>query len=79
MPDTCERMSIRFAFWLAHGSESSQSLDRISDGFVFQLSEDKPVTVGSGVMLRPWAKSSINIPSEALRNAFEQEPMLNSV
>ena len=72
-------MSIRFAFWLAHGSESSQSLDRISDSFVLQPSEDKPVTVGSGVVLRPWAKSSINIPSEALRNAFEQEPMLNSV
>ena len=72
-------MSIRFAFWLAHGSESSQSLDRISDSFVFQLSEDKLLTFGSGVVLRPWAKSSINIPSEALRNALEEEPMLNSV
>ena len=76
MPDTWERISTRFAFWLAHGSESSQSLEKISDSFVFQLSEDKPVTVGSGVVLRPRAKSSINILSEALRNAFEQEPML---
>jgi hypothetical protein len=49
----------------------------MSASFVCQLNVDKPV--GSGVALRPWAKSSIKIPSEVLRNAFEQEAMLNKV
>jgi len=49
----------------------------MSASFVCQLNVDKPV--GSGVVLRPWAKSSINIPSEVLRKAFEQEAMANNV
>lgn len=69
----CVKMSIRFAFLLAHGSESSQSPGRMS---VCQLSVDKPV--GSGVVFLPRADSSINIPSEAATKAFEQEPMLNN-
>lgn len=44
---------------------------------VFQLSADKPA--GKGVVFRPWAKSSIRIPREAERKAFEQEARLNSV
>ncbi len=77
IPDTCVRISIRFAFLLAHGSESSQSPGRMSANFVCQLSVDK--LVGSGVVFRPCANSSINIPSEAATKAFEQEPMLNKV
>jgi len=49
----------------------------MSANFVFQLSVDK--LAGSGVVFRPWANSSINIPSEAATNAFEQEAILNNV
>ena len=44
---------------------------------VFQDKVDKPA--GRGVVLRPCAKSSIKIPREVARKAFEQEPILNSV
>jgi hypothetical protein len=44
---------------------------------VFQDKVDKPA--GRGVVLRPCAKSSITIPREVERNAFEQEAILNSV
>jgi len=70
-------MSIRSAFWLAQGSISFQSLGRISATFVFQVRVDKPA--GNGVVLRPCANSSITIPREAERKAFEQEPILKSV
>jgi hypothetical protein len=56
---------------------SCQSFDRISATLVFQVRFDKPA--GRGVVLRPYAKSSITIPREADRNAFEQEARLNSV
>src|SRR6266702_4514449 len=77
IPDPCVKISIRFAFLLAHVSESSQSPGRMSANFVCQLSVDKPV--GSGVVWRPCANSSIKIPSEVATKAFEQEPMLNKV
>jgi hypothetical protein len=76
-PETCVRISIRLAFWLAQGSISFQSFGRISATLVFQVRVDNPV--GRGVVLRPCAKSSITIPREAERKAFEQEPRLNSV
>ena len=76
-PETCESISIRLAFWLAQGSISFQSFGRISATLVFQVRVDKPA--GKGVVLRPCAKSSITIPREAERKAFEQEPMLKSV
>ena len=44
---------------------------------VSQLSVDKPA--GKGVVFRPCAKSSIRIPREAERKAFEQEARLKSV
>src|SRR5258708_4172317 len=56
---------------------SCQSFGRISATLVFQVRFDKPA--GGGVVLRPYAKSSITIPREADRNAFEQEARLNSV
>ena len=77
IPDTCVKISIRFAFLLAQGSESCQSPGRMSTNFVCQLSVDKPA--GSGVVLRLCANSSIKIPNEAATKAFEQEPMLNKV
>jgi hypothetical protein len=76
-PDTCERTSIRLAFWLAQGSMSCQSFSRISATLVFQVRFDRPA--GRGVVLRPCAKSSITIPREADRNACEQEARLKSV
>ncbi len=76
-PDRCVRMSIRFAFWLAQGSISCQSFGRILATLVFQLRVDKPA--GKGVILRPCAKSSITIPRDAVRKAFEQEARLKSV
>ncbi len=76
-PDRCVRMSIRFAFWLAQGSISCQSFGRILATLVFQLRVDKPA--GKGVVLRPCAKSSITIPRDAVRKAFEQEARLKSV
>ena len=77
IPDTCVKISIKFAFLLAQGSESSQSPGRMSANFVCQLSVDK--LAGSGVVLRRCANSSINNPSAAATKAFEQEPMLNNV
>ena len=44
---------------------------------VFQVSVDKPA--GRGVVLRPHAKSSITIPREAERKAFDKSARLNSV
>src|SRR6267154_3649514 len=76
-PDTCESISIRLAFWLAQGSISFQSFGRISATLFFQVRVNKPG--GKGVVLRPCAKSSITIPREADRKAFEQEPRLKSV
>jgi hypothetical protein len=76
-PDTCESISIRLAFWLAQGSISFQSFGRISATLDFQVRVDKPA--GKGVVLRPRAKSSITIPREAERKAFEHEPRLKSV
>ena len=76
-PDTCVRISIRLAFWLAQESMSFQSFGRISATLVFQVRFDRPA--GRGVLLRPFAKSSITIPREAERKAFEQEARLNSV
>jgi hypothetical protein len=76
-PETWERISIKLAFWLAQGSISCQSLPRISATLVPQDRVDKPA--GRGVILRPWAKSSITIPIEVARKAFEQEQRLNSV
>ena len=76
-PDTWDSISIRFAFSLAHGSMRSQSFGRISATFVLQPRADKPA--GRGVVLRPCAKSSIRIPREVERKAFEQEAILNSV
>src|SRR6267154_5936180 len=76
-PETWERISMRLAFWLAQGSISFQSFGRISATLVFQVRVDKPG--GKGVVLRPCAKSSITIPREADRKAFEQEPRLKSV
>jgi hypothetical protein len=77
IPDTCVKISIRFAFLLAQGSESSQSPGRMSANFVCQLSVDR--LAGSGDVLRPCANSSINNPSEAATKAFEQEAILNNV
>ena len=68
---------MRLAFWLAQGSMSFQSFGRISATLVFQDKVDKPA--GRGVVLRPCAKSSIRIPREVARKAFEQEAILNSV
>src|SRR5258708_18080137 len=76
-PETCERISIKFAFWLAQGSISFQSFGRIEATLVFQDRVDNQA--GRGVVLRPCAKSSIRIPREAERKAFEQEARLNSV
>ena len=70
-------ISMRLAFWLAQGSISFQSFGRISATFVFQDKFDKPA--GRGVVLRPFAKSSIAIPMEVARKAFEQEARLNKV
>ena len=44
---------------------------------VFHVRLDSPG--GKGVVLRPFAKSSITIPREAERKAFEQDPRLKSV
>jgi len=49
----------------------------MSATFVFQLRVDKPA--GKGVVFRPCAKSSMRIPREAERKAFEQEAILKSV
>jgi hypothetical protein len=68
---------MRLAFWLAQGSISCQSFGRISATLVFQDKVGKPA--GRGVVLRPCAKSSITIPREVARKAFEQEAILNSV
>ena len=76
-PETWERISKRFAFWLAQGSISCQSFGRISATLVFQDRVDKPA--GRGVVLRPFAKSSITIPRDVGTKAFEQEAILNSV
>jgi hypothetical protein len=76
-PDRCVRISIRLAFSLAQRSISFQSFGKMSATLVFQVSVDKPA--GRGVVLRPFAKSSITIPREAERKAFEQEARLNSV
>ena len=76
-PDRCVRISIRLAFSLAQGSISFHSFGSISTTLVFQLRVDKPT--GSGVVLRPCAKSSITIPREAERKAFDNEARLNSV
>jgi hypothetical protein len=76
-PETWERISMRLAFWLAQGSISCQSFGRMSATLVFQDKVDKPT--GRGVVLRPCAKSSIRIPREVARKAFEQEAILNSV
>jgi hypothetical protein len=68
---------MRLAFWLAQGSISFQSFGRILATLVLQDKVDKPA--GRGVVLRPCAKSSITIPREVARKAFEQEAMLNRV
>jgi hypothetical protein len=68
---------MRLAFLLAQGSIRFQSFGMMSATLVLQVKDDKPV--GRGVVLRPCAKSSIKIPREAERKAFEQEPILNSV
>ncbi len=44
---------------------------------VFQVRLDKPP--GKGVVFRPCAKSSITIPRDAERKAFEQDARSNSV
>src|SRR6267154_1011394 len=54
-----------------------QSFGRISATLVFQDKVDKPA--GRGVVLRPCAKSSITIPREVARKAFEQDARLNNV
>ena len=56
---------------------SFQSFGRISATLVFHVRLDKPA--GKGVVLRPCAKSSITIPREAERKAFEQDARLKSV
>jgi len=76
-PETWERISIKLAFSLAQGSISFQSFPRILTTLVAQDRVDKPA--GRGVVLRPCAKSSITIPREVARKAFEQEARLNSV
>ncbi len=58
---------------------SFQSFGSISATLVFQDSVDKPAGRGVTVVLRPCAKSSITIPREVERKAFEQEERLNSV
>jgi hypothetical protein len=76
-PETWERISIKLAFSLAQESISCQSFPRILDTLVPQPRVDKHA--GRGVVLRPCAKSSITIPIEVARKAFEQEAILNSV
>jgi hypothetical protein len=76
-PETWERISIKLAFSLAQGSISCQSSPRIWATLVNQDRVDKPA--GRDVVFRPYAKSSITIPIEVARKAFEQEARLNSV
>ena len=76
-PDWCERMSRTVAFSVAHSSMSFQSSGRMSLTFVSQSSRLTPA--GSGVTLRPCAKSSIRMPKLLARKAFEQDAMLNEV
>ena len=75
-PEIWERISSKLALSLAQGSISFQSSNRISATLVPQYKFDRPG--GRGVVLRPCAKSSITIPIEAARKAFEQEARLNS-
>lgn len=58
-------------------SSSSHSSGRIDAILVSQ--SRRVVPVGSGVTLRPWAKSSSSSPTEVARKAFEHDARPNSV
>ena len=76
-PDWCDKMSRIVAFDVAQSSINFHSSGRMSTTFVYQSKRVTPA--GRGVLFLPWAKSSMSIPTELDRNAFEHDARSNKV